>query len=226
MITAINSEVDYKTALAEIERLIDAKVRAGPADGDRLNLREEDRKRITPLIELTPLTFPINKYREAGREPCFQRHPRLPDPDPWRRTRRAHGSIFLWRRAIRNGHWLPSVPRQNVGCNFQCNSGACAEFAAAAESGVAAENRRNHHQVIGERPQSALPACGRYAYRPDAAKTRHAIGPGGGCRGAPKAAACWQGPSLQDRDRARCLDFDLDCSCDHLVPQSATGSPA
>ena len=38
MITAINSEVDYKTALAEIERLIDAKVRAGTGDGDRLNL--------------------------------------------------------------------------------------------------------------------------------------------------------------------------------------------
>lgn len=38
MITAINSEVDYKSALAEIERLIDANVRAGTPDGDRLNL--------------------------------------------------------------------------------------------------------------------------------------------------------------------------------------------
>jgi HTH-type transcriptional regulator / antitoxin HigA len=38
MITAINSEVDYKTALSEIEELIDRNVRAGSADGDRLNL--------------------------------------------------------------------------------------------------------------------------------------------------------------------------------------------
>jgi HTH-type transcriptional regulator / antitoxin HigA len=38
MITAINSEVDYKAALAEIERLIDGNARAGTTDGDRLNL--------------------------------------------------------------------------------------------------------------------------------------------------------------------------------------------
>jgi HTH-type transcriptional regulator/antitoxin HigA len=38
MITAINSEVDYKNALAEIERLIDTNVRAGTVDGDRLSL--------------------------------------------------------------------------------------------------------------------------------------------------------------------------------------------
>jgi HTH-type transcriptional regulator/antitoxin HigA len=38
MITAINSEADYKTALAEIERLIDGNVRAGTPDGDCLNL--------------------------------------------------------------------------------------------------------------------------------------------------------------------------------------------
>lgn len=38
MITAINSEVDYKAALAEIERLIDGNVRGGTPDGDRLNL--------------------------------------------------------------------------------------------------------------------------------------------------------------------------------------------
>ena len=36
MITAINSEVDYKAALAEIEQLIDRNVRAGTPEGDRL----------------------------------------------------------------------------------------------------------------------------------------------------------------------------------------------
>jgi|SRR5580700_4996813 HTH-type transcriptional regulator/antitoxin HigA len=38
MITAINSELDYKAALKEIERLIDLPARAGTQDGDRLNL--------------------------------------------------------------------------------------------------------------------------------------------------------------------------------------------
>jgi antitoxin component HigA of HigAB toxin-antitoxin module len=37
IITAINSEVDYKDALAEIERLIDRNARVGTPD-DRLNL--------------------------------------------------------------------------------------------------------------------------------------------------------------------------------------------
>jgi HTH-type transcriptional regulator/antitoxin HigA len=38
MITAINSENDHKTALNEIERLIDLPARAGTPEGDRLNL--------------------------------------------------------------------------------------------------------------------------------------------------------------------------------------------
>lgn len=38
MIAAINSELDYKAALSEIERLIDGNVRTGTSDGDRLNL--------------------------------------------------------------------------------------------------------------------------------------------------------------------------------------------
>ncbi len=38
MITAINSETDYKSALSEIERLIDSNARAGTPEGDRLNL--------------------------------------------------------------------------------------------------------------------------------------------------------------------------------------------
>lgn len=38
MITAINSELDYRTALSEIEKLIDLPARAGSPDGDRLNL--------------------------------------------------------------------------------------------------------------------------------------------------------------------------------------------
>jgi HTH-type transcriptional regulator / antitoxin HigA len=51
MIIAINSEVDYKAALAEIERLIDRNVRAGTPEGDRLNLltlavQDYEKKRI------------------------------------------------------------------------------------------------------------------------------------------------------------------------------------
>jgi HTH-type transcriptional regulator/antitoxin HigA len=51
MITAINSEVDYKAALAEIERLIDRGARAGTPEGDRLNLltllvQDYERRRI------------------------------------------------------------------------------------------------------------------------------------------------------------------------------------
>ena len=51
MITAINSEVDYKAALAEIEQLIDRNVRAGTPAGDRLNLltllvQDYEQKRI------------------------------------------------------------------------------------------------------------------------------------------------------------------------------------
>ncbi len=38
MITAINSKIDYETALAEIERLIDLAPRSGTPEGDRLNL--------------------------------------------------------------------------------------------------------------------------------------------------------------------------------------------
>ena len=51
MITAINSEVDYRTGLAEIEQLIDHNVRAGTPEGDRLNLltllvQDYEQKRI------------------------------------------------------------------------------------------------------------------------------------------------------------------------------------
>jgi HTH-type transcriptional regulator/antitoxin HigA len=51
MITAINSEVDYKAALAEIERFIDRGARAGTPDGDSLNLltllvQDYERKRV------------------------------------------------------------------------------------------------------------------------------------------------------------------------------------
>src|SRR5260370_40806095 len=38
MIAAINSKIDYETALAEIERLIDLAPRARTPEGDRLNL--------------------------------------------------------------------------------------------------------------------------------------------------------------------------------------------
>ena len=38
MITAINSEIDYRVALAEIEKLIDGGARARTPDGDQLNL--------------------------------------------------------------------------------------------------------------------------------------------------------------------------------------------
>ena len=38
MITAINSEIDYRAALAEIEKFIDGGARAGTPDGDCLNL--------------------------------------------------------------------------------------------------------------------------------------------------------------------------------------------
>lgn len=51
MITAINSETDYKLALTEIEKLIDSGARAGSPDGDRLNLltlvvQDYEQKRI------------------------------------------------------------------------------------------------------------------------------------------------------------------------------------
>jgi len=51
MITAINSEVDYKAALAEIEKYIDGGARASTPDGDHLNLltllvQDYERKRI------------------------------------------------------------------------------------------------------------------------------------------------------------------------------------
>jgi HTH-type transcriptional regulator/antitoxin HigA len=51
MITAINSKVDYKAALREIEQLIDRNVRAGTSEGDRLNLltllvEDYERKRV------------------------------------------------------------------------------------------------------------------------------------------------------------------------------------
>lgn len=51
MITGINSEVDYKAALSEIEELIDRNARAGTPDGDRLNLltllvQDYEQKRI------------------------------------------------------------------------------------------------------------------------------------------------------------------------------------
>ena len=51
MITAINSESEYKTALAEIEELIDRGALAGTPDGDRLNLltllvQDYEQKRI------------------------------------------------------------------------------------------------------------------------------------------------------------------------------------
>ena len=58
MITAINSELDYKAALSEIEKLIDLPARAGTAEGDRLNL----------------LTLLVEDYEQRHVEP------RTPDP--------------------------------------------------------------------------------------------------------------------------------------------------
>ncbi len=51
MMTAINSEADYKSALREIEQLIDDNARAGAPEGDRLNLltllvQDYEQKRI------------------------------------------------------------------------------------------------------------------------------------------------------------------------------------
>ena len=51
MITAINSEIDYKAALREIEQLIDRNTRVGTPEGDRLNLltllvQDYEQKRI------------------------------------------------------------------------------------------------------------------------------------------------------------------------------------
>jgi HTH-type transcriptional regulator/antitoxin HigA len=51
VITAIDSEGDYKAALREIERLIDRNIRAGASEGDRLNLLtllvgDYERKRV------------------------------------------------------------------------------------------------------------------------------------------------------------------------------------
>jgi len=38
MISAINSDVEYKAALREVEELIDRNAKAGTSEGDRLNL--------------------------------------------------------------------------------------------------------------------------------------------------------------------------------------------
>src|SRR5712692_8603151 len=55
MINAINSDLDYKAALAEIEKLIDFPARSGTPEGDRLNLltllvQDYEQRRVEPEI--------------------------------------------------------------------------------------------------------------------------------------------------------------------------------
>jgi HTH-type transcriptional regulator / antitoxin HigA len=75
MITAINSEIDYKTALAEIERYIDKGARARTPDGDCLNLltllvQDYERKQIEsqPPDPVDAIKFRMEQMRLTPRD--------------------------------------------------------------------------------------------------------------------------------------------------------------
>lgn len=75
MITAINSKDDYKTALIEIEQLIDRGVRAGTPDGDRLNLltllvQDYEQKRIETQLPdpIEAIKFRMEQMNLAPRD--------------------------------------------------------------------------------------------------------------------------------------------------------------
>lgn len=75
MITAVNSEVDHKAALAEIERLIDAGVRAGTPEGDRLNLLallvedfEQKRIELEPPDPIEAVKFRMDQMNLTPRD--------------------------------------------------------------------------------------------------------------------------------------------------------------
>jgi antitoxin component HigA of HigAB toxin-antitoxin module len=122
MITAINSESDHKTALNEIERLIDLPARAGTPEGDRLNLlallvqdyeQKQSESRIPDPIEaikfrmeqmnLTPrdLVPLIGSRRDPLRFPWLERFTRV--------------SVFRRKRFCKNSYYLVSKRTQLTG---------------------------------------------------------------------------------------------------------------
>jgi serine/threonine protein kinase len=85
---------------------------------------------------------------------------------------RAHGSVQLRRRALRNVHWANGLLRQHSGDHLCGDPGADARRGDAAEPGRLAGARAHHHESARERSEHALSKRRGDARRPSASAAR------------------------------------------------------
>ena len=114
------------------------------------------------------------------------------------RPRRAHRSLFVRRRAVRDGDGHAAVHRHDVGGDLRRDPGQVAGVRGAAQSVAARRAGTHHQQGAREGSPAALSARVRHAERPQASPARHVGEPGdsgGGKHLRPRSATSVPAPT-------------------------------
>jgi len=129
MITAINSELDYQTALSEIEKLIDLPARARTPEGDRLNLltllvQDYEQKHIEPRTPdpIEAIKFRMEQMNLAPRDlvPLFGSRSRVSEVLSGKRPlslsmiRALHKGLGIPAKALLQEQFLPGMGEEEI----------------------------------------------------------------------------------------------------------------
>jgi HTH-type transcriptional regulator/antitoxin HigA len=129
MITAINSELDYKAALSEIEKLIDLPARAGTPEGDRLNLltllvQDYEQKHVEPRTPdpIEAIKFRMEQMNLTPRDlvPLFGSRSRVSEVLSGKRPlslsmmRALHKGLGIPAKALLQEQFLPGVGEEEI----------------------------------------------------------------------------------------------------------------
>ncbi len=129
MITAINSELDYKAALSEIEKLIDLPARAGTPQGNRLNVltllvQDYEQKHVESRTPdpIEAIKFRMEQMNLTPRDlvPLFGSRSRVSEVLSGKRPlslsmiRALHKGLGIPAKALLQEQWLPSVHDDEV----------------------------------------------------------------------------------------------------------------
>ncbi len=129
MINAINSDLDYKAALAEIEKLIDFPARSGTPEGDRLNLltllvQDYEQRRVEPEIPdpVEAIKFRMDQMNLTPRDlvPLLGSRSRVSEVLSGKRPlslsmmRALHKGLGIPAKALLQEQFLPGVGEEEV----------------------------------------------------------------------------------------------------------------
>jgi HTH-type transcriptional regulator/antitoxin HigA len=129
MITAINSELDYKAALSEIEKLIDLPAHAGTAEADRLNLltllvQDYEQKHIESRTPdpIEAIKFRMEQMNLAPRDlvPLFGSRSRVSEVLSGKRPlslamiRALHKGLGIPAKALLQEQFLPGMGEEEI----------------------------------------------------------------------------------------------------------------